>query len=149
MKARIVRMIDKSMHKDPTCLVCGEAKRKNKSLFEVKLPCNHLAEVRICRTCSGEEGNMREDSIELPYLTSAHYHVENRQGKTFWDLTDTLNWIKEYMQLPEPQPEREGVYVIKLPFTSIRFFKCDGSNKQDKADYDQLSKILSDVKADI
>ena len=57
MKAKIVRMIERSMHKDPTCVVCGETKRKNKSLFEVQLPCGYLAEIRICRTCSGEEGN--------------------------------------------------------------------------------------------
>jgi len=93
---------------------------------------------------------MRHDSVELPYLRPMHYHVVNFQGKTFWDLADTLNWIKKHIQLPEPQEERKGVFVIKMPFNSITFIKCDGSKAESTqaTNYDQLLKSVGGLKLD-
>jgi hypothetical protein len=126
MKAKILRMIDKSMHKDPTCVICGEAKRKNKSLFEVELPCCYAAEVRICRTCSGEEGAMRHDAIELPYMDPVHYHLKDHRSKTFWDYIDTLQWIKEFIQCPAPIDRGNGIHVLRIPETEFTIIRCDG-----------------------
>lgn len=126
MKARIVRMVNRSMHKDPTCVICGEAKRKNKSLFVAELSCSYQAEVRICRTCSGEEGAMREDTIELPYMDEAHWHIEGTKSKTFFDFSDTLRWMKEFMQLPEPVQVLPGRFQITLPELVMTMFRCTG-----------------------
>lgn len=127
MKAKILRCIDaKSMHKDPTCVLCGERGRRNKSLFEAELPCRYKAEVRICRQCSGEEGAMRRDSfIELPYV-EAHYHVRADLNRTFWEFRDTLNWIKEYMQAPPAIEKEPGVHIISIPRKDVEFFRCEG-----------------------
>ncbi len=127
MRARITKMIDKSLHKDPTCVICGEAKRKNKGLFDVELPCGYSAEVRICRTCSGEEGAMRHDSIEMPYISSQHYHIKDHKTKTFWDYVDTLNWIKSFLQAPAPIDQGNGIYVLTLPGQAFTIIQCDGS----------------------
>lgn len=125
MRGKIIRMIDKSMHKDPTCVICGEAKRKNKSLFEVQLPCSYRAEVRICRTCSGEEGAMRQDTIELPFL-DAHYHVKDDKGRTFWEYRDVLNWVKDFMQAPPAIERAPGIHMITIPSKVVEFFRCEG-----------------------
>jgi len=127
MKARILKMVNKSLHKDPTCVICGEAKRKNKSLFVVELTCGYQAEVRICRTCSGEEGAMREDSIDLPYMDENHWHLDGQKHRTFFDFVDTLRWIKDFMQAPEPVQLEPGRYTITLPHTELAFFRCDGT----------------------
>jgi hypothetical protein len=133
VKGKIIKMVDKSMHKDPTCVVCGEAKRKNKTLFEVELPCGYLAEVRICRTCTGEEGAMRDDSIELPYIEPTHFHIEGTKPKTFWDYVDTLRWIKDFIQSPEPKEEAPGIHVVHIAQRDTRFFKCNGTKPAQSA----------------
>lgn len=127
MRAKILRCIDpKSMHKDPTCVLCGERGRKNKSLFEVELSCKHKAEVRICRTCSGEEGAMRRDStVELPYV-DPHYHVRDDGNRTFWEYRDVLNWIKEFMQSPPALEGAPGIHTISIPAKQVEFFRCEG-----------------------
>lgn len=129
MRGRIIRMIDKSMHKDPTCVICGEAKRKNKGRFEVALPCGYRAEVPICRTCSGEEGAMRQDAIELPFV-DPHYHLTTEKGRTFWDYRDVLNWIRDFMQAPAPIEKRPGIHVISITGKEIEFFRCEGKPPQ-------------------
>jgi len=126
VRGKIVKIIDRSMHKDPTCVICGEAKRKNKSLFEVELPCGYTAELRICRTCSGEEGAMRHDSIELPYMEPYHFHIVDQKNKTFWDYVDTLRWIKDFQQSAEPREETPGVHVVHIASKDVRFFRCEG-----------------------
>lgn len=125
MKAKILRMIDKSLNKDPTCVLCGERGRRNKGLFEVELGCQYRAEVRICRQCTGEEGAMRSGTIELPYV-EPHYHVRADRSRTFWEFRDTLNWIKEFMQSPPAVEKEPGIHIISVPKKDVEFFRCEG-----------------------
>lgn len=128
MRARIIRCVDpKSTDKASTCLVCGERARKNKSLFEVELPCKYNAEVKICRGCSGEEsGNMRVGAtLDLPYV-DPHYHVLKDNGRTFWEYRDVLNWIKEFMQAPAAFEKSPGIHTIHVPEKNVEFFRCEG-----------------------
>jgi hypothetical protein len=127
MKARISRTIDKSFTKDATCVICGEKGRKNKSLFDVILDCGYHAEVRVCRSCSGEEGTMRSDTIDLPYMDRKHYHLTNNTGKTFWDYASVLGWVKDFIQSPTPVEVEPGSYTIIIPHKQIDFFHCEGS----------------------
>lgn len=126
MRAKIVRLISGSYDKTSTCVVCGETKRKNKSLFEVSLPCGYSAEVRICRSCTGEEGNMRGDTIEMPYSENQHYHLQDHKTKTFWDYVDCLTWIKAFMQEPTPTEVEPGVYQLRIPQRDFLIVRCDG-----------------------
>ena len=69
---------------------------------------------------------MRDDSIELPFMEPYHFHIEGSKSKTFWDYVDTLRWIKEFIQSPEPIEEAPGIHVVHIAKRDTRFFKCSG-----------------------
>ncbi len=127
MRGKIRRLIDKAMKKEATCILCGESKRGNKGLFEMELPCGFRAEMRICRSCTGEEGGLRQgEQIELPYAQEKHYHVLDHPSFTFWDYIDALAWVKEFMQAPAPVQQSPNVTTITIPEKVFTIVTCDG-----------------------
>lgn len=133
MRATIRRLINPDAEKTSPCAMCGEIARKNKSLFEVDLPCGYKAEVKICRPCSGEFGKTRTDSIELPYLGPHHFHLLDHKARTFWDYADVMAWIKGYMQSPTPVEDPSGVWSLSL-HQDFKVFLCRGQPVAKSAD---------------
>lgn len=125
MRATIKRMILADAEKTSPCAMCGETARKNKSLYEVELPCGYKAEIRVCRPCSGVQGNTRSDSFELPYLEPYHFHMTDHLGKTFWDYSDAMAWVKAFMQTPTPVEEPQGVWSLSL-HKDFKIHLCHG-----------------------